>query len=177
MTHQMLDSGSDELSTLFTSVFTDAEGEIEGKLIGNLAAELSAAIDCQNIFCFASYDKNTLVGAIFFSPLYVDEAIDIFMLAPVAVRTTSQGKGVGQALIQYGIAELQKRSVDVVITYGDPSFYARVGFQPLSEDVVQAPRPLSYPDGWLGQSLTKSDIPQVNKRPACVEAFNNPAYW
>jgi putative acetyltransferase len=99
------------------------------------------------------------------------------MLAPVAVSTEHQGKGVGQALIIYGLKELKNRSVAVAITYGDPSFYSKVGFRALSENVIQAPLKLSMPEGWLGQSLTGEQIPTINERPKCVKEFNHPAYW
>jgi len=99
------------------------------------------------------------------------------MLAPVAVSTEHQGKGVGQALIKYGLNELKNRSVAVAITYGDPSFYSKVGFRSLPEIVIQAPLRLSMPEGWLGQSLTEQPIPTINERPTCVKEFNDPAYW
>ena len=99
------------------------------------------------------------------------------MLAPVAVSTTHQGKGVGQSLINYGLNDLKSRSVVVVVTYGDPSFYSKVGFQSLPESVIQAPLNLSMPGGWLGQSLTEEPIPTVNERPTCVKEFDDPIYW
>jgi predicted N-acetyltransferase YhbS len=99
------------------------------------------------------------------------------MLAPVAVGAEHQGKGIGQALINYGLNQLKKRSVNAVVTYGDPSFYSKVGFQALSENVIQAPLKLSMPFGWLGQSLTEEPIPTINERPMCVKEFNDPVYW
>ncbi len=99
------------------------------------------------------------------------------MLAPVAVDTEHQGKGVGQTLINYGLNELKNRSVSVAITYGDPSFYSKVGFRTLSENVIQAPMNLSMPEGWLGQSLMGEPIPTIKERPKCVKEFNDPAYW
>ena len=99
------------------------------------------------------------------------------MLAPVAVSTKHQRIGVGQALINYGLNELKKRSVDIVITYGDPAFYTKVGFQPLSENVIKAPLKLSMPEGWQGQSLTGEPMPTISERSICVEEFNNPVYW
>jgi predicted N-acetyltransferase YhbS len=98
-------------------------------------------------------------------------------LPPVAVSTHHQGKGVGKALISYGLNELKKRSVAVAITYGDPSFYSKVGFQALSEDIIQAPLKFSMPEGWLGQSLTGEPIPTIKERPTCVKEFDNPVYW
>jgi predicted N-acetyltransferase YhbS len=178
MNHKVLDKNShQEITRLFTSVFTSSEGDKEGRLIGKLASELSLEIDNQKIICFGTYEEETLIGVIFFTRLRFNEAIQVYMLAPVAVSTEHQGKGVGQALIRYGLNELKNRSVSVVITYGDPSFYAKVGFRALSESVIKAPLELSMPEGWLGQSLTDQPIPTINKRPACVTQFNDTAYW
>lgn len=99
------------------------------------------------------------------------------MLAPVAVSTKHQGKGVGQELISYGLNELKNRSVAVVVTYGDPSFYSRIGFQTMSENIIQATMKLSMPEGWMGQSLTEEPIPVINNLPACVKEFDDPVYW
>ena len=65
----------------------------------------------------------------------------------------------------------------VAITYGDPSFYSKVGFRALSENVIQAPIKLTMPEGWLGQSLTGEPIPTINERPICLKEFNDPAFW
>lgn len=166
-----------DLVGLFTSVFTSSEGEEEGKLIGNLASELASNIDNEQIVCFGTYENKSLIGSIFFTRLRFNESILVYMLAPVAVSTEHQGKGVGQALITYGLNELKNRSVAVAITYGDLSFYSKLGFQTLSEDVIRAPLKLSMPAGWLGQSLTGKSISIINERPTCVKEFNDPAYW
>ncbi len=99
------------------------------------------------------------------------------MLAPVAVSTGHQGKGIGQEIINFGLNQLKKRSVDIAVTYGDPSFYSKVGFRELSEDVIPAPQKLSMPFGWLGLSLNGKPMPTINERPVCVKAFNDPVYW
>ncbi|SEB02614.1 Acetyltransferase (GNAT) domain-containing protein [Thiothrix caldifontis] len=178
MNYKILDKNSkQEVVSLFTAVFSLSEGEKEGELIGNLASELSSRADNQEIICIGAYEKRLLVGAIFFTRLRFNESITVYMLAPVAVRTKQQGKGVGQALIKYGLSEMKSRSVAVAITYGDPSFYSKVGFQPLSENTIKAPVKLSMPEGWLGQSLTEKPIPTINDRPTCVKEFNDPIYW
>ena len=178
MNYRVLDKNSqDQVTSLFASVFSSSEGEKEGKLIGNLASELSSNIDNEEIICIGAYENESLIGSIFFTRLRFDEPIRVYMLAPVAVSTKHQGKGIGQALINFGLNELKSRSVDVAITYGDPSFYSKVGFQTLPESVIQAPLKLSMPEGWLGQSLTGSAIPCINERPTCVKEFNDPTYW
>jgi len=166
-----------EVTELFTSVFTSSEGEEEGKLIGNLASELSLSVDNEQVICFGAYENESLIGSIFFTRLRFNESVLVYMLAPVAVSTKHQGKGIGQVLISYGLDELKNRSVALAITYGDPSFYSKVGFQALSENIIQAPLRLSMPEGWLGQSLNGEPIQTINGCPICVEEFNNPAYW
>lgn len=178
MNYKILEKNSkEEVASLFTSVFSSSEGEQEGKLIGNLASELSSNIDDQEIICIGAYEEEPLIGSIFFTRLRFADPILVYMLAPVAVSTEHQGKGVGQELIKYGLGELKKRSVAVAITYGDPSFYSKAGFQPISESVIKAPLKLSMPEGWLGCSLTGESIPTINERPTCVKEFNAQAYW
>jgi predicted N-acetyltransferase YhbS len=178
MNHKIINKNSqEEVAKLFTSVFTLSEGEKEGRLIGNLASKLSSRIDNQEIICFGTYEGESIVGAIFFTRLQFKTVIQVYMLAPVAVRKDYQRKGVGQALINFGLNELKNRSVAVAITYGDPSYYSKVGFHALSENVIQAPLKLLMPEGWLGQSLAEKPIPTIKERPSCVEAFNDPAYW
>lgn len=99
------------------------------------------------------------------------------MLAPVAVATDHQKSGVGKALIRHGLNELANRGALVAVTYGDPSYYEKFGFKPLSENVLKAPMDLSMPHGWLGLSLTEEPIQTRAERPACVDAFLDPAYW
>ncbi|MEJ2405273.1 MAG: N-acetyltransferase [Candidatus Thiodiazotropha sp.] len=178
MYYQTLDkSKQTEVTELFTSVFASSEGEKEGVLIGNLSSELALSIDNEETICFGVYENESLIGSIFFTRLTFTSSVQVYMLAPVAVSTEFQGKGIGQALINYGLNELKKRSVSIAVTYGDPSFYSKVGFHALSEKVIQAPLQLSMPFGWLGQSLTGEPIPTISERPVCVKEFNDPVYW
>lgn len=178
MNYQILDkSKQKEVTRLFTSVFTSSEGENEGVLIGNLSSELASSTDNEETICFGVYENDSLIGSIFFTRLKFNSPIKVYMLAPVAVSTEHQRKGIGQALINYGLNDLKRRAISVAVTYGDPSFYSKVGFQALSENVIQPPLKLSMPFGWLGQSLTGKPIPTINERPVCVKEFNDPVYW
>lgn len=167
----------DAVTRLFTSVFSASEGGEEGALIGRLASGLSARADDPDIVCVGAHEEGAIVGAIFFSRLVFAEPAQVYLLAPVAVSSAHQGKGVGQALIAYGLNEMKRRSAAVVVTYGDPAYYSRVGFVPLAETVIKAPLELSMPHGWLGQSLTGEPIAAIDGRPACVKEFDDPAYW
>jgi putative acetyltransferase len=167
----------EEVASLFTSVFSSSEGEHEGRLVGYLASALAARTDNQEVISIGAYADGTLIGAIFLTRLQFEEPVEAYMLAPVAISTAHQGRGIGQALIRFGLDELKRRSATLVVTYGDPAFYAKVGFQALSENVIPAPLPLSMPGGWLGQPLSGEAIPILKSRPACVQEFDNPAYW
>lgn len=170
-------SESQAIDRLFVSVFSQSEGEQEGALIGNLVKEMIASTDNQDLNCFVAVDGQQIVGAIFFSRLSFEKDIDVFILAPVAVHSDHQGLGIGQALITYGLREMQKRGVMYVTTYGDPSFYSKVGFHPISQDVIAAPLELSQPEGWLGQPLTDDAIETIPGNCKCVKALDNPSYW
>jgi putative acetyltransferase len=178
MNFEVIDHTSqDQVTRLFTSAFSSSEGEKEGALIGGLAHALAARIDDQEVICMGAFAKGDLTGVIFFTRLRFDDPIDAYMLSPVAVSTPYQRQGVGQALIRFGLEGLKNRSVELVVTYGDPAFYAKVGFRALSEEVIRAPQPLSMPEGWLGQSLSTVDIPIQKCRPACVQEFADSAFW
>jgi predicted N-acetyltransferase YhbS len=168
---------SQAIEELFLSVFTKSEGEQEGILIGNLVREMIASTDSRDRYGFIAVDGEEVLGAIFFSRLTYEEDIDVFMLSPVAIHSDQQGKGLGQALIEHGLQEMRKKGVRIVTTYGDPSFYSKVGFEPISQNVIAAPLELSQPEGWLGQSLTEDEIETIPGRPSCVKALDNPAYW
>ncbi|MDO9131548.1 GNAT family N-acetyltransferase [Hydrogenophaga sp.] len=178
MNFEILDRISqDEVTSLFASVFSSSEGEKEGALIGGLASALAARIDNQEVICMGAFAKGDLTGLIFFTRLRFDDPIYAYLLSPVAVSTSHQRKGIGQALIRFGLEVLKNRAVELVVTYGDPAFYAKVGFRALSEEVIRAPQPLSMPEGWLGQSLSGEDIPIQKCRPACVQEFADSAFW
>ena len=169
---------TDEIVTLFASTFANSEGEEEGRIIGQLANDLLSKTGEKDIFVFSALDEGALAGAIAFTRLtFPDDPRTVFLLSPVAVATTHQGKGIGQKLIAHGLGVLRENGVDAVLTYGDINFYARVGFAQISEEMAKAPLPLQYPEGWLGQSLSSPELKPLAGPSYCVEAFNDPSYW
>ncbi|MEW6444836.1 MAG: GNAT family N-acetyltransferase [Pseudomonadota bacterium] len=168
---------SSTIIRLFTSVFSDSEGEAEGALIGRLASALLETTDEHDLFNFVAEVDGKIVGSVFFSRLSFEDAIQAFILAPVAVLTDYQGQGIGQALIRHGLDELRTCGVRVVLTYGDPRFYGKLGFQPVSHHVIRPPFELSLPEGWLGQSLDDAPIESLSGCCGCVAALNDPVYW
>jgi putative acetyltransferase len=167
-----------EIAELVSTTFTDSEDPTEGALIGDLALKLMSDTPQQDLFVFLAREGGALVAVIFFSRLVYDgDARNVFVMGPVAVATLRQRQGIGQELITYGLDALRRQGVDVAITYGDPNFYWRVGFEPVSERDIPAPFALQHPEGWLGQPLTQVELKPFTGPVRCVSAFRNPAFW
>lgn len=168
---------SNEITKLFAEVFTASANQEEGELISALVDELISTTNAHDLFGFVACVEENIVGCIFFSRLLLPSDQVAFLLSPVAVATDYQGQGVGQALINFGLEHLKSLDVELAFTYGDPNFYAKVGFKPISETVVKAPFPLSQPKGWLAQSINGTPIAVVEGASQCVEALAKEEYW
>ncbi|MGF1757151.1 N-acetyltransferase [Photobacterium sagamiensis] len=166
-----------EITRLFRDTFSDSEGVEEGKMIGSLANDLMTMTDNNDLVIFVAMDEEKLIGSVIFTTFSLEDKTKAFLLSPMAISTSYQGNGIGQALIQHGLNTLKEQGVELLVTYGDPSFYSKVGFQQISEDVIKAPLKLSYPHGWLGQSLTSDEISPIQGASECVEALNKQEYW
>lgn len=167
-----------KLEDLFRDTFTKAEGADEGRLIGAFVSALLGTTPPDDLRVFSAWDAGELIGAIAFSRLrYPSDPRAVFILSPVAVRSDQQGEGIGQALIAHGIQVLRDEGSDCLLTYGDPAYYLKSGFHPISESFAAAPLTLSMPQGWLGQPLTEAGKAPYSGTPACVTALKTPALW
>ena len=166
------------LVALFQEVFSASEGAEEGAAIGAFVARLLNETPAQDLRVFTALDGGRPVGCICFSRLdYPEDPRRVMLLSPVAVATAAQGRGVGQALIRHGLEALRAEGVDVAITYGDPAFYGKVGFHPITEAEARPPMPLSQPQGWIGQALTGAELTPLRGPSHCVTALNDPGLW
>jgi len=170
-------SQSQDVINLFTKVFSESEGRDEGESVGSLVSDLITTTDERDIVGFVAVLEDEIVGCIFFSRLTLPSEKIAFILSPVAIATEQQGKGIGQQLIRYGLEYLRPKDVDLVFTYGDPTFYSKLGFQQISEDIVKAPLKLTQPEGWLAQSLQNGVIDPMEGSSVCVKALNKQEYW
>ncbi|MFM2626521.1 N-acetyltransferase [Vibrio chagasii] len=183
MKYRQYDSSEIETITqLFTRTFTDSEGENEGKTVGKLANDLLTTTDPTELLCFVAEDDSIesdskVVGAIIFTPLSFDDETKAYLLSPVSVSTQVQKRGIGQQLINFGLETLKEQGVDLAVTYGDPSYYSRVGFEQITVEQIPAPFELSYSHGWIAQSLTGGEIKVASEQSSCVEALAHAEYW
>ena len=168
----------DEIIDPITATFSASEGEEEGALIGDPVRDLLTGTAERYRFVFTAEEDGVIIGGIVFSRLtYAQEERTVFVLAPVAVATDWQGRGIGQRLLTHGLAALRSAGVDIAMTYGDPHSYAKVGFRPISEADAQAPYPLKHPEGWLVQSLTERALTPLQGPSRCVAALYDPVFW
>jgi putative acetyltransferase len=166
------------LTDLFATTFAASEGSEEGALIGGLVRDLFEQTSKEDIRVFSVDAEGTIIGAAVFTRLiYPEDPTVVFLLSPMAVAPDYQGKGVGQALLRHALKALDLEGVQVAMTYGDPNFYGRVGFSPVTVEHARPPLPLSMPHGWIGRSLTESSMPALLGPSICVSALNRSDIW
>ncbi len=166
------------ITDLFVSAFSASEGADEGAVIGAFVRDLMETTPSDDMMVWSAYEAGSLLGCIFLTRMtYPEDERVVFILSPVAVGTEHQRRGVGQALIRAGLEDLREKGVDVVLTYGDPTYYAKVGFAQIKEDWAKAPLDLSFPEGWLGQSLSRKGNAPLRGSSLCVPALNKPELW
>jgi putative acetyltransferase len=168
---------ADEIIRLFITTFSDSESPTEGAMIGRLARDLMSNTGETDLYCFVARTNDQIVGSILLSRITFESGIRAFVLAPVAVRTDHQKRGVGQRLIKYGLDALSRDGVELALTYGSPAFYSKLGFHVVTEALIPPPLPLRQPEGWLAQSLSGRELEPIAGKSACVEALNKPEYW
>ena len=166
------------IAALFKATFAASEGENEGAIIGALAKALLKETPKDDLRAFLALDGADIIGAVIFTRLYfAGEGRTAFLLSPMAVATDRQGQGVGQALIAHALDALRSEGADIAVTYGDPAFYGKLGFGPVTTETVPVPQPLSQPQGWIAQSLTDAPLTPLQGPATCASALNNPVYW
>lgn len=168
----------DEIAELFCRTFSVSEGAEEGEVVGRLARDLLATTPEGDLRVFLARQDAALGGCIIFTRLtFREDARRVFLLSPVAVAPEVQGRGLGQRLISHALGALRVEAADVAVTYGDPGFYGRVGFVPVTVDQVPPPQPLGQPEGWLAQALTGGPLAPFVGPARCAPALDDPAYW
>lgn len=167
----------EQVENLYTDTFTVSEGPDEGSAIGALVTDLVSTTNNADLVGFVASTGEEIVGCIFFSRLTLTTNKLAYLLSPVAINAAWQQKGVGQRLINYGLQYLQSQGVDFALTYGDPRFYAKVGFKKISEQEVKPPFKLSQPEGWLAQPINGGSVDDMKGALETVAAFNNADYW
>ncbi len=100
-----------------------------GRLVDSLRAS-DAWIDGLSLVAGAD---GKVVGHVLFTRSLLDapdRLVDVLVLSPLAVLPAYQGRGIGSALVRYGLEQVRDRPEPVVFLEGSPSYYPRFGFEP-----------------------------------------------
>jgi putative acetyltransferase len=92
----------------------------EAKLVDRLRDDGQAVISA------VAVDAGEVIGHIMFSRM--DAPFLALGMAPVAVKPSLQGIGIGSQLIRWGLAQAKADEWQGVFVLGDPKYYERFGF-------------------------------------------------
>lgn len=111
---------------------------------GQLSISLVAELDGQ------------IIGHVAISPVRISSGKEgWYGLGPVSVLPEFQKQGIGRDLIETALSQLKKQQAKGCVVLGEPDYYARFGFLPLSSLVLEGV-PAEY-----FQALTfENEIPQ-----------------
>ena len=88
--------------------------------------------DCEDRLSLVAEEDGGIVGHILFTPVDIgaaDGPLRGYGLAPMAVRTAWQRRGIGSALIAEGTRRLRESGAPFVFVIGHPAYYPRFGFE------------------------------------------------
>ena len=108
----------------------EAFGERKG---GELVDRLRDSPDWIDGLSLVAENEGRLIGHILFTRALLDaprRLVDVLVLGPVSVAPAFQRRGVGSALIRYGLEQLAPRPEPLVFLEGSPRYYRRFGFEP-----------------------------------------------
>lgn len=108
---------------------------------------VAALIDGGNYLpelCLVAEVDGQIIGFILFTPVTITDNAQHFLslaLAPVAVRPSFQGIGVGSALIRSGHDAARKEGFRSVVLVGHENYYPRFGYEMASRYGIHVPFP------------------------------------
>jgi len=118
----------------------------------------------------ATIDTRVAGHVIFTRCGVVGHSVNASLLGPLAVAPAWQKKGIGSAVVHFGLRLLKESDVNLVLVLGDPAYYGRLGFLPEADVQPPFPLPSEWDGAWqsqyLGQPMT-----------ACVGKLSVPPQW
>lgn len=164
----ILEGSSDDtaaVSAVHDAAFgTDAEGRLVDRLRhdGLIVASVVGMAD-RKIVANAVFSKILLTTP--------SATIPAVALAPVAVMPAYQRRGLGTAVIRYGLRLCAERGYEAAFVLGDHAYYARFGFS--SELGAHVSSPYSNAgSAWMALNLVDSSAPWLQAKAHYPDAFS-----
>jgi putative acetyltransferase len=110
----------------------EAFGE-HGLVVADLVDSLRDTVTAAGRLSLVAEFGEQVVGHVLFTSSLLDAArrlVEVQVLSPLAVRPEFHRRGIGSALVRYGLGVLAERAVPLVWLEGDPGYYSRFGFAP-----------------------------------------------
>ena len=120
--------------------------------------------DCEDRLSLVADEGGAIVGHILFTPVEIGAAegpIRGYGLAPMAVRTGWQRRGIGSALVAEGTRRLRQSGAPFVFVIGHPDYYPRFGFERASRYGVRCQWPDVSDDAAMLLVLEPSMAPRL----------------
>ncbi|MEM7392319.1 MAG: N-acetyltransferase [Verrucomicrobiota bacterium] len=155
----------------------DAFDGAENELVARLASELLTTTSSPETITLVAEADDSLLGFVSFSPVRLNHELLGYILAPLAVKSDGQRKGIGTKLVESGLHRLKQQNIRILFVYGDPRYYSRFGFAVTSADRYTPPYPLQYPAGWQAIEFTGDASDDSGGVIECVPALHKPELW
>ncbi|WDE02621.1 GNAT family N-acetyltransferase [Thalassomonas actiniarum] len=155
----------------------DTFAEEEAEAVAKLALELLEDETALPLLSLVAEQDGDIVGHILFSSVSVEGADKHqgYILAPLAVLSNQQGRGIGSALIRRGLDILKTRRGEFVLVLGDPKYYSRTGFA--AGHGISPPYELAYPQAWMALELKKDALKNIKGKVQCAASLSPAQYW
>jgi putative acetyltransferase len=142
-----------------------------GLVVADLVGSLRDTITPVDGLSLVAEHNGQLVGHIMFTRSLLDaprRLVEVQVLSPLAVMPEHHKRGIGSALVRYGLKRLGERAVPLVFLEGDPGYYSRFGFAPggsqgfrkpslrIPDDAFQAIRLPEY-EPWMTGTLVYAE--------------------
>ncbi len=151
--------------------------EEEAKLVSDLLSDSSA----EPIVSLLAFQADQPIGHILFTNAIFDptQPVTACILAPLAVISEFQNKGIGRKLIERGIIILARMGIDLVFVLGHPTYYPKSGFEPAIPFGFDAPYPIPEKnhDAWMVRALSSDSKENFNGQVICADMMMKPEYW
>lgn len=165
-----------------SDIHASAFGEEQGQEIVELVNDLLDDETAKPLRSLVAEIDARLVGHILFTAAQLqpeNREISARILAPLAVSSDFQGKGIGGALIAEGLKQLTESGVDLVFVLGYPGYYSKFGFRAAGVLGFAAPYaiPSEHADAWMVRELKAGMIGRIAGRVRCSESLDRPQHW